>query len=42
MGCITLAFLNLDTGIIYGGKTTTEMVDGEEVKTIGGGELLGV
>jgi len=42
IGCICLAFFNLETGIIYGGKTTTEMVAGEEVKTIGGGELLGV
>ena len=42
MGCITLAFFNLETGIIYGGKTTVEMVDGEESKTIGGGELLGI
>lgn len=42
MGCILLAFLANDVGIIYGGRTTYEMVDGEEVKTIGGFELLGV
>lgn len=52
IGCITLAFFNLETGIIYGGKTTTEITleldedtgDIVEVenKTIGGGELLGI
>lgn len=42
IGCICLAFFNLETGIIYGAKSETTMVDGEEVKTVAGGELLGV
>lgn len=42
MGCICLAFFNLETGIVYGGKSSTTMVDGEEVKTIAGWELLGI
>jgi len=37
-----LAFFNIETGIIYGGKSSTSMVDGEEVKTIAGWELLGI
>lgn len=38
-GCIMLALFKIDRGVFYGGKTT---VDDEGVKTIGGGELLGV
>jgi hypothetical protein len=39
MGCILLAFFKIDTGIFYGGKS---FVDEEGVKTVAGGELLGV
>jgi ammonia channel protein AmtB len=39
MGCIVLAFFKIDDGIFYGGKSS---VDDEGVKTVRGGELLGV
>lgn len=39
MGCIVLAFFKLEVGIFYGGKTST---DEEGVKTVAGGELLGI
>ena len=39
MGCITLAFFKKEDGIFYGGKSS---VDDEGVKSIAGGELLGI
>jgi ammonia channel protein AmtB len=39
MGCITLAFFKKDDGIFYGGKSS---IDDDGVKTIAGGELLGI
>ena len=43
MGCIVLALFDIDKGIYYGKKSITETgPDGEEVKTVAGGELLGI
>merc|ERR1711907_902469 len=39
MGCILVAFFQIDNGILYGGKSST---DDEGNKTVAGGELLGV
>ena len=43
MGCILVAFFQIDNGIFYGGKSTTEPgSDGVDVKTVAGWELLGI
>ena len=39
MGCILVAFFQIDNGIFYGGKSST---DDEGNKTVAGGELLGI
>lgn len=41
MGCVLLAFFQIENGIFYGGKSTIILEDdGKETKILGGGEFL--